>query len=104
MRHVLISLIANSLDAMPEGGELRVSSQNQKNADRVEISIKDTGSGIPKAQMDKVFKPFYTTKSKGMGVGLSLAKRIIERHGGTLRLESEEGIGTTVSLHIPLAG
>ncbi|MCG3117657.1 MAG: ATP-binding protein [Candidatus Manganitrophus sp. SA1] len=104
MRHVLISLIANSLDAMPEGGELRVSSQNQKNADRVEISIKDTGSGIPKAQMDKVFKPFYTTKSKGMGVGLSLAKRIVERHGGTLRLESKEGLGTTVSLHIPLAG
>jgi signal transduction histidine kinase len=104
LRHVLISLIANALDAMPQGGELRVSSQKETNAGQVEILIRDTGSGIRKEQMDKVFKPFYTTKSKGMGVGLSLAKRIIERHGGTLRLESEEGLGTTVFLQIPLAG
>jgi signal transduction histidine kinase len=104
MRHVFISLIANALDAMPRGGELRVTSRIEKSVSQVEILIKDTGIGIPKEQMDKVFKPFYTTKSKGMGVGLSLARRIIERHGGALRLESEEGIGTTVSLHIPLVG
>lgn len=104
LRHVLISLITNALDAMPEGGELTVTSRIEKRAGRVEILIRDTGSGIPKEQMDKVFKPFYTTKPKGMGVGLSLAKRIIERHGGTLRLGSEKGLGTTVSLHIPVAG
>ncbi len=102
LRHVLISLIANALDAMPRGGELTVTSRIEKSANRADILIKDTGSGIPKGQMEKIFKPFYTTKSKGMGVGLSLAKRIIERHGGTLRLESEEGIGTTVSLHLPV--
>ncbi|TAK07415.1 MAG: two-component sensor histidine kinase [Candidatus Manganitrophaceae bacterium] len=103
LRHVLISLIANALDAMPQGGELVVTSRAEKEVGRVEISIGDTGTGIPKEQITKVFKPFYTTKPKGMGVGLSLAKRIIERHGGTLRLESEPGAGTTVFLHIPLA-
>lgn len=104
LRHVLISLIANALDAMPKGGELTVSGRIEKSAGRVEISIKDTGNGIPRERMDKIFKPFYTTKPKGMGVGLSLAKRIIERHGGALRLESEEGVGTTVSLLLPIAG
>lgn len=104
LRHVLISLIANALDAMPAGGELTVTSKIEKRAGRVEILIRDTGSGIPKEQMSKVFKPFYTTKPKGMGVGLSIAKQIIERHGGTLRLDSEKGLGTTVSLHIPIAG
>ncbi len=104
LRHVLISLIANALDAMPQGGELKVTSRLQKQDGEVEIVIRDTGSGIPREQIDKVFKPFYTTKPKGMGVGLSLAKRIIERHGGTLRLGSEEGIGTAVSLRIPGAG
>lgn len=102
MRHVLISLIANALDAMPQGGELTVTSRIEKGGSRVEIVIKDTGCGIPKGQMEKIFKPFYTTKSKGMGIGLSLAKRIIERHGGTLLLESEEGMGTTVSLRLPM--
>ncbi len=104
MRHVIISLIANSLDAMPDGGELTVSSRIEKSDSRVEVVINDTGCGIPIEQMGKIFKPFYTTKSKGMGVGLSLAKRIIERHGGTLRLESEAAVGTTVFMHIPLAG
>lgn len=104
MRHVLISLIANALDAMPQGGELGVTSRIEKSANRVEILVKDTGSGIPKGEMGKIFKPFYTTKSKGMGIGLSLAKRIIERHGGMLLLESEEGIGTTVSLRLPVIG
>lgn len=102
MRHVLISLIANALDAMPQGGELTVTSRIEKGGNRVEIVIKDTGCGIPKGQMEKIFKPFYTTKSKGMGIGLSLAKRIIERHGGTLLLESEEGMGTTASLRLPM--
>ncbi|MCG3113233.1 MAG: ATP-binding protein [Candidatus Manganitrophus sp. SB1] len=104
MRHVFISLIANALDAMPQGGELTVISRYEKSADRMEILIKDTGGGIPKEQIDKVLKPFYTTKPKGMGVGLSLAKRIIERHGGTLRLESKLGVGTTVFLQLPVTG
>lgn len=102
LRHVLISLIANALDAMPGGGELSVSSRLLNGARPIELQLADTGHGIPKEQMDKVFKPFFTTKTKGLGVGLSLAKRIIERHGGTLRLESQESRGTTVSLHLPV--
>lgn len=101
LRHVLISLIANGLDAMAEGGELTVSSHLLDGGGIIELQIADTGHGIPKEKMDKVFKPFFTTKTKGLGVGLSLAKRIIERHGGTLRLTSQEGQGTTVSLQLP---
>ncbi len=104
LRHVLISLISNALDATSLGGELTVASRSGKNDGQIEILIRDTGHGIPIGQMDKVFKPFYTTKPKGMGIGLSLAKRIIERHKGTLRLESKEGIGTTVFIHIPVTG
>lgn len=102
LRHVLISLIANALDAMPAGGELRLSSHLLDGTDQIELQIGDTGHGIPSEKMDKVFKPFFTTKTKGLGVGLSLAKRIIERHGGTLQLTSREGRGTTVSLHLPV--
>lgn len=104
LRHVLISLMTNALDAMPRGGKLIVTGRVEQNGSGVEVSIKDTGSGIPKEQIEKVFKPFYTTKPKGMGVGLSLAKRVIERHGGTLRLESEPGEGTTVFLFLPITG
>lgn len=103
LRHVLISLIANALDAMPQGGELTVTSRVEEEGRRIAVLIKDTGGGISRERLKKVFKPFYTTKPKGMGVGLSLAKKIIERHGGTLTLESEEGLGTTASLHIPIA-
>ncbi len=101
LRHVVMSLITNALEAMPSGGLLVVSAQEIPEREVIEVRIKDTGVGIPPEKMDKVFRPFYTTKPTGLGMGLPLAKRIIERQGGTITLASQERVGTTVSLRIP---
>jgi len=103
MRHIFISLITNAIEAMPQGGELRVSSRFIKNEGVIEIKIADTGKGIAKDQIDKVFIPFFTTKRQGVGVGLPLVKRIIGRYNGSIRLDSQEGQGATVSIQIPIA-
>ena len=71
--------------------------------DRVRISIADTGQGIPTDLIDTVFKPFFTTKKEGLGLGLALAKRTVERIGGNIRIQSAEGTGTTVVLEVPSA-
>ncbi len=103
MRHIFISLISNAIEAMPQGGELLISNHFIKNENLLIIKIKDTGKGIPKNQIDKVFKPFYTTKRAGVGVGLSLVRRIIGRYNGTIQLDSQENQGTTVSIRIPIS-
>ncbi|MFQ5598850.1 MAG: ATP-binding protein [Nitrospiria bacterium] len=67
------------------------------------VEFSDTGKGIPHAHLKDVFKPFFTTKRKGMGIGLSLAKRVLERLSGTIELISGEGCGTTVRINLPLS-
>jgi signal transduction histidine kinase len=96
--HVLQSLITNALDAMPRGGELEVTTRV---AERAEIVIRDHGEGIAPEQMENVFKPFFTTKARGVGLGLPLARRMVERMGGELSLESRRGGGTTVRIALP---
>jgi len=102
LRQMFLSLVANAIEAMPEGGEFTARSRFVKNTGLVETNLIDNGCGIRKDQLAKVFKPFFTTKRKGVGVGLSLAKRIISRHQGTIRIKSSEGHGTTISLQIPI--
>ena len=68
----------------------------------MEISFKDTGCGISKDAMDKVFNPFFTTKSEGTGLGLAIAHKIIENHHGTIEVESQEGKGSIFSVYIPI--
>ena len=70
--------------------------------DFIEIEVKDTGQGISKENEEKLFTPFFTTKAKGMGLGLINAKRTIEAHGGTIQVDSEEGNGTTVTVKLPV--
>lgn len=103
LQQTLHSLLVNALDAMPAGGTLTITAQRTTDGRYVSLRISDTGHGIPQDHLAKVFKPFFTTKHKGLGVGLALAKRIVERHGGTITLSSVEGHGTTVSLSLPLA-
>ena len=103
LRQVINSIISNGIEAMPDGGELQVESRLGPNRRFVVISFRDSGRGIPKAQLEKIFQPFMTTKKSGMGVGLPLAKRIIERMGGVLELTSQEGKGATVTMQIPAA-
>lgn len=100
LEHVLNSLLANALDAMGRGGRLSLRATRGANLPTVDITIADTGQGIPAAQMASMFTPFRTTKATGLGIGLALAERIVRRFGGTLRIESVEGHGTTVHLQL----
>jgi len=97
---VFSSLIANALDAMARAGQLTVVSQTAADGAWVDIRITDTGSGIPPVDLEKIFRPFHTTKAKGLGLGLPLARRIIERLGGTIAISSKPGAGTTVHMKL----
>jgi len=97
---VLNSLIANALDAMSAPGRLTVESSLAGDRRHIRVSISDTGSGIAAQELANIFKPFHTTKPKGLGLGLPLARRILERHGGTLDVASAVGSGTTVTLQL----
>lgn len=96
---VLQSLVSNALDAMPQGGELEISTRAA--APRAEIAIRDHGVGIAAEDLENVFKPFFTTKARGVGLGLPLARRMLERMGGELALDSRKGEGTTVRVALP---
>jgi signal transduction histidine kinase len=99
---VLNSLIANAVEAMPEGGDLEISACRDDDAGQVRICISDSGQGVPEQQADKLFQPFSTSKGTGLGVGLYLARRIIDRHRGTLELSTPAGGGTLATIHIPV--
>jgi signal transduction histidine kinase len=101
LKQVFLNLIRNAMEAMEKGGSLIIKPRVVK--DKVEISIEDTGRGISPKDQEKLFTPFFTTKSKGTGLGLCVSKRIIEDHpGSSLRLDSVEGQGTIVKITLPL--
>jgi signal transduction histidine kinase len=95
------SLIANSMEAMGSGGEITLSSQLAPGG-QVIAEIRDNGPGITPNAMGSIFKPFFTSKAKGLGLGLPLVRRVIERLGGSVELESAPGKGTAVRLNFPL--
>jgi signal transduction histidine kinase len=99
MRAVLMNLILNAVQAMPGGGRLGVATLGD--AMHMLVRITDTGAGMNSEQMKKVFEPFYTTKSQGLGLGMAYARKIVEQHGGTIRVESRPGEGTTVEVEVP---
>jgi PAS domain S-box-containing protein len=100
MRRVVTNLIENAVDAMPEGGNLSISSMRSE--DQISIRIADTGVGIPKEHLSKLWRTLYTTKAKGMGLGLAIAKRIVEAHGGSISVESTVGRGSTFTITVPV--
>lgn len=95
MRQVVLNIILNAADAMQQGGKLRIASRHDARSKTVLIKISDTGPGIPEEMKSRLFEPFFTTKKTGTGLGLAIAYGIVERHRGTLRVESELGRGTT---------
>jgi two-component system, sporulation sensor kinase E len=102
IRQTLAAVIVNSLEAMPEGGSLRIDSRALED-NQVEILIADTGRGIPKENLGNIFYPFFTTKESVKSTGLSLfvSYGIIKEHKGTIEVESELGKGTTFHIKLP---
>jgi len=100
LTQALINIMKNGMQAMRPGGTLRIETKLLK--DTVEVMISDSGSGIPSEQMEKIFNYYYTTKDKGVGLGLPIAHRIIEAHGGRLKIESRVDSGTKVIITLPV--
>jgi signal transduction histidine kinase len=100
---VLRSLLANAIEALDRDGEITVRGEWERGRSQVTLSVQDSGPGMTNDQLRRAGKPFHTTKPRGLGVGLALARRVIERFGGRLEIDSEPGIGTTVRLHMPTA-
>jgi signal transduction histidine kinase len=101
LQEALWNLIQNSLQAMPGGGKLRLSARLQ-NDKKIRVEVTDTGEGIPEKNLSKIFDYYFTTKEKGMGLGLPLAHKIIQGHGGTIQARSQDGKGTTFELFFPV--
>jgi len=105
LQQCVINLIFNAIDAMPEGGTLYLSTKVNSGEGVVEIHVRDTGCGIPEKELACIFEPFVTTKKegKGLGLGLSTVKGIIERHKGRIHVESEVDKGTLFVIELPVA-
>ena len=102
LREVFINILFNAVDAMPKGGELRI--RTETNGKNVFVYFSDTGEGMSEETRKRVFDPFFTTKgSKGTGLGMSVAYGIINRHNGQISIDSELGIGTTVTVQLPVS-
>ncbi|KKL91342.1 hypothetical protein LCGC14_1895670, partial [marine sediment metagenome] len=97
---VLHNLVTNAYQAMPEGGKLTISARAEK--ERVILSIIDTGCGISRENIKKLFEPLFTTKARGIGLGLTVCKNLVETNGGSIEVESKEGKGSTFTLFLPI--
>ena len=105
MKRVFLNLFNNAFEAMPDGGALTVSAialDNEKLGRVVDVRVKDDGRGIPEDVQRRLFEPYFTTRSSGTGLGLAIAKRTIESYGGTIGIQSQEGVGTTVAMLVPI--
>ena len=99
LERALINIVANARDAMPKGGTLTI--ETKREDDVVRIRISDTGAGMSPAVRDRIFEPSFTTKETGHGIGLASVRTFVEKHRGSIVIESDEGIGTTVTLMLP---
>ncbi len=102
LNRALMNVLKNSIEAMPDGGRLIVSTRLK--GDAAVINISDSGTGIERREWDKIFLPFYSTKKNGTGLGLPLAEQIIREHGGSISLTSIVGKGTTFTISLPVSG
>ena len=106
MRQALWNLCLNAVEAMPQGGELRVGVRtitSEAGRTLMEITVEDTGVGITAAELTQVFEPFFTTKPQGTGLGLAIAHRIVEDHGGEIRVQSEPWRGSRFTISLPVS-
>lgn len=99
IKQVMVNLMTNAFQAMPGGGQLTITTKAANNY--LEIEVKDNGAGIKKEDLDKVFTPFFTTKARGVGLGLSIVDSIIKKHAGSFEIKSEIGKGTIFIIKLP---
>jgi signal transduction histidine kinase len=100
IRQALLNLITNAYDAMPGGGVLTVSTTSVPGSAR--ITVTDTGMGMDEKTRDSIFTPFFTKKTRGIGLGLAVTKRVVEAHGGTIAVQSMPAAGTSFTLTLPV--
>ena len=101
IRQVLINIFKNALEAMPQGGLLMVRVEIRQ--DYLWLTVKDTGQGILPEHLPTLFTPFFSTKEKGTGLGLTISRGLVEQHRGEIRIESEINRGTTCIIRLPLS-
>jgi signal transduction histidine kinase len=100
----LAGIAENAVDAMPDGGKLRLDVERGSGAEAVRVRVRDTGPGIPEDIQAQIFQPFFSTKPSGVGLGLAIARGVILGHEGSLQVDSKLGVGTEVSIEIPVRG
>jgi two-component system NtrC family sensor kinase len=101
VRQVFLNLVLNALDAMPDGGQLRVDTARTHRPPGVRVSFSDDGEGIPPQALPQIFEPFYSTKPGGLGLGLFISRGIVEQHDGHIEVDSRVGKGTTFRVWLP---
>jgi signal transduction histidine kinase len=101
INQVLLNLLLNAIQSMDKPGTIRVTLEQDE--DLAVISVSDEGKGIATENLSQIFRPFFTTKGQGTGLGLSLARRMVESHGGSITVTSEVGIGTQFEVRLPIA-
>jgi signal transduction histidine kinase len=102
MKQVILNLLMNAIQTMPEGGQLGLRGQVSEDDQWIQLFIQDSGIGIPTEDINKLFDPFFSTKEGGIGLGLSIAHRIIDQHHGKIEVESVPGKGTLFTFWLPI--
>ncbi len=102
IKQVFMNLIRNAIQAMDQGGEVMIQTSYNQDQRAIEVSFTDNGKGISEENIAKIYEPFYTTKDTGTGLGIPISCRIMQSHGGTLDIQSEQGKGTKVTLSFPI--
>lgn len=113
IKQAILNLLHNALQAMPQGGNIRVwisrvhcnrgGPRSHAGRDWVELGVEDTGEGIPREILPRVFDPFFSTRAEGTGLGLAIVHNILQAHGGAVKITSAQGHGTTVMMHLPVS-
>jgi signal transduction histidine kinase len=99
MKQVFFNLIKNAMEAMSPGGSLKIVSRSDE--EKIYLRFGDSGEGIRQSDLSRVFQPYHTTKKSGSGLGLMIVQRIVRGHGGQVGIDSQEGVGTVVTLELP---
>jgi PAS domain S-box-containing protein len=100
VEQVLGNLVINACQSMSTGGELTITAHQEQ--EMIAIAVKDTGVGIPPENMKKLFEPLFTTKAKGIGLGLAVSQKLAEANGGSIEVQSEAGVGSTFTVYLPV--